>query len=204
MGFYGGWMLNDRPAALTDLAARSVDKTFEKAVKSVAENLFTDSAEAARAFILTLPSSATQETAVAQITGHITDVYLGSGDYLHLKADEVAKWLLTLPDNLSRGEIGPVIDDWARDDQPALDAWYSQMQPPMRDRLLADQCRAYSGNIPTTGLQAGLRISDPELRLNTFRQIFQDMVEERRQELVQAAELSAEEAGELRRILKHL
>lgn len=203
MGFYGGWMLSDRAAALTDLAARSADKTFEKAVKSVAENLFTDSTEAARAFILTLPSGATQEAAVEQITGHITGLYFG-GDYLHLKPDEVTKWLLTLPDNLSHKEIGSVIDQWARDDQPALDAWYNQMQPPMRDRLLAEQCRGYNRNIPTTGLQAGLRISDPELRRNTFRQIFKDMVEEGKHELLQEAQLSADEAGELKRILKHL
>jgi hypothetical protein len=203
MGFYGGWMLSDRAAALTDLAARSTDKTFEKAVKSVAEDLFKDSKDAARAFVLTLPSGATQEAVVEQIAGHITGIYFG-GDYLHLKPAEVAKWLLTLPDNLSHKEIGSVIDHWARDDQPAVDAWYNQMQPQMRDRLLAEQCLGYNGNIPTTGLQAGLRISDPELRQNTFRQIFKDLEETGKQELLQEAQLSAEEAGELRRILKQL
>lgn len=203
MGFYDGWVLSDRAAALTDLAARSTDKTFEKAVKSVAEDLFNESKEAVRAFILTLPSGATQEAVVEQITGHITGFYLG-GDYLHLKPDEVAKWLLTLPDNLSRKEIGSVVDHWARDDQTAVDAWYNQMQPPMRDRLLAEQCLGYNRNIPTTGLQAGLRISDPELRQDTFRQIFKDLEEEGKQQLLQEAQLSAEEAGELKRILKHL
>jgi hypothetical protein len=204
VGFYSGWMLIDRAAALTDLAARSADQTFEKAVKSVAEDLFKDSTEAARAFILTLPSGATQEAAVKQIAGHITGFYFG-GDYLHLKPDEVTKWLLTLPENLWHEEIGGVIDSWAgSDDKPAFDAWYNQMPPKMRDRLLADQCRAFNWNIPTTGLQAGLRISDPELRQNTFREIFKKMDEEGKEELLQKAELSSEEAGELRRILKHL
>lgn len=204
MGFYGGWMLSDRAAALTDLATRAADKTLQKAIEMVTENLFTDSSEAARAFILTLPSSAPQEAAVSQITAHITGIYLGAGDYLHLKPDEVAKWLLTLPDSLGHKEIGSVVDRWAGEDQAAVDAWYNQMQPQMRNRLLAEQCGAFNWNLPGPSFRAGLRISDPELRQNTFRQIFKDMVEEGKQGLLQKAELSAEEAGELRRILKHL
>lgn len=203
-GFYAGWMLRDRAAALEDLAARGADKTFEKAIKTVAENLFTDSTDSARAFILTLPSSAAQEAAVDQITGHFTKIYLGGGDYLHLKPDEVTKWLLTLPDNLWQEQVGYIIDRWAAEDRPAVDAWMNQMPPQTRDRLLAEQCLAFNWNLPASGFRAGLRIGDPELRESTFRKLFKDKVEEGKQELLEKAELSAEEAGELRRILKHL
>jgi hypothetical protein len=112
--------------------------------------------------------------------------------------------LLTLPDNLWHDQIGSVIDRWAGEDQPALDAWYNQMPPKGRDRLLAEQCRAFNWNLPKSSFKAGLRISDPELRQNTFRQIFKDMVEEGKQELLRKAELSGGEARELERILKHL
>jgi hypothetical protein len=202
--YYDGWRLSDPGAALSDLATHAGDKKFQNAIERVTENLFTDSAEAARVFILTLPDPATQEAAVSQVTGHITNIYLGGGDPLKLKADEVTKWLLTLPENLWQKEIGGVMDNWAREDQPAVDAWTSQMTPQMRDRLLAEQCAAFYGNIPETGLRAGLRISDPALREETFRKVFADRGEEGKEELLQSAGLSAEERGELKRILQRL
>lgn len=198
--YYEGWRLNDPEAALTDLATRAGDKTFEKAIERVTENLFTKSTEAARAFILTLPDAGAQEAAVSQVTGHITNVYLGGGDPLKLKPDEVTKWLLTLPENLWKKDIGSVIDRWAHEDQPALDAWYNQMTPQMRDRLLAEQCGAFN----STGLRAGLRISDPALRQHTFRRVFEDVEEDRKDALLQNTELSAEERGELKKILQRL
>ena len=202
--YYEGWRLNDPGAALTDLATHAGDKKFEKAIVRVTENLFTNSAEAARAFILTLPDAATQEAAVSEVAGHITNVYLGGGDPLKLKPDEVTKWLLTLPENLWQKEIGSVMDNWAREDQSAVDAWTSQMTPQMRDRLLAEQCLGFYPNVPETGLRAGLRISDPALRQDTFRKVFADRGEEGKEELLQRAQLSAEELGELEKVLQQL
>lgn len=202
--FYAGWMLKDQTAALEDLAARGGDKIFKKAIRRASENLFTDSPDAARSFILQLPTSAAQKAAIDQITLHITGVFLGSGDYLHLKPDEVAKWLFTLPDNLWHKEIGSVMERWADKDPSAVDAWLNQVPPPARNRLLAEQCLALNWNFPAPGLKAGLQIRDRELREETFREIFREMVEDGREEILQKAELSAEEAAEVRRILDKL
>jgi hypothetical protein len=202
--FYAGWMLKDRTAALEDLAPHGGEKIFKKAIQTVSENLFTDSPDAARSFVLMLPNSAAQKAAVDQITLHITGIFLGGGDYLHLKPDEVAKWLFTLPDDLWHKEIGSVIDRWADSDPSAVDAWLNQLPPQTKDRLLAEQCLAYNWNLPTAGLKAGLQIRDRELREKTFREIFKDKVEEGKEELLQKAELSGEEAAEIQRILKNL
>ncbi len=200
---YGGWIVSDRPAALTDLATHGEDKTFENALKTVSETLFTESADAARAFILTLPSGGAQKVAVDQVTGHITGFWFG-GDYLHLKADEVARWLYALPDQLWTDQIGHVINRWAREDTAAVDAWLNQMPPQTRDRLLAEYCLARDWNTPTAGLQAGLHISDPALRLATFRKGFKDLGEDVKQELLEKAALSPDEARELNQILSEL
>lgn len=200
--FYAGWMLKDRTAALEALAARGSDKVFKKAIQKATENLFTDSPDAARSFVLKLPTDAAQKAAVDQVTLHITGIFLGSGDYLHLKPDEVAKWLFTLPDNLWHKEIGSVIDRWADKDPSGVEAWLNQVPPQTKDRLLAEQCLAFNWNVPTAGLKAGLQIRDRELRENTLREIFKDKVEEGKEELLQKAELSSEEAAELQRILK--
>jgi hypothetical protein len=201
--FYSGWMLKDRTAALEELAARSGEKIFKKAIQTASENLFADSPEAARSFVLMLPTEAAQKTAVEQITWHITTVFLGSGDYLQLKPDDVAKWLFTLPDNLWQKEIGAIIDRWADTDRFGVDAWLSQLPPQTRDRLLAEQCLAFNWNLPTTGLKAGLQINDRELREKTLRRIFEDKDQEGKQEILQKAELSGEEAAEMQRILEN-
>lgn len=202
--FYSGWMLKDRTAALEELAARGGEKIFKKAIQMASENLFTDSPDAARTFVLMLPTTAAQKAAVDQVTLHITGVFLGSGDYLQLKPDDVAKWLFTLPDNLWQKEIGAIMDRWADTDPLGVDAWLSQLPPQSRDRLLAEQCLAFNWNLPTAGLKAGLRISDRELREKTLREIFEEKVEEGKEEILQKAELSGEEAAELHRILKKL
>lgn len=203
-GFYAGWMLNDRNAAVTDLAQRSGDKAFEKALKVVSENLFTESPDAARAFILMLPDDGAQKVAVEQVTAHITSIWLGSGDYLHLKSEDVAKWLFTLPENLWHEQIGSVMENWTREDNAAADAWLNGMPLQTRDQLLAEHCLAFNWNLPTAGLQAGLRISDPELRRNTLRQVFKEIAPDMIEDLLQKATLPVEEAREIRRVVKSL
>jgi hypothetical protein len=200
---YAGWILDDRTAALEDLASHASDKTFKRAVKTISEKLFTESPDDARAFVLTLPAGA-QAVAVDQVAGHITGLYFG-GDYLHLKPDEVTKWVLTLPEPLWHEHIGYLIDRWSDADARAVDAWLNGMSPGARDRLLAEHCRSSSNsNAPTAAFQSGLRISDPALRADTLNQVFNEMDVEARQELLQKLELSPEEARQLERILKRL
>ena len=201
--FYAGWILKERTAALEDLAAHGADKTFKKAIETVSETLFTDSPDGARSFVLMLPTIAAQKAAIEQIAGHVTGRYLGN-DYLHLETEDVAKWLFSLPDNLWHEEIGYIIDRWAGYDPSAVDTWLNQVPPQTKDRLLAEQCRAFNWNVPAAGLKAGLQIRDRELREETLRGIFEGKVKELQEELLRKAELSGEQAAELERILKKL
>jgi hypothetical protein len=200
--FYLGWLLKDRNSAVQDLAARATDKMFETAVKRVNEEVFSESPDAARNFVLALPPDR-QAAAVDQITGHITNFYVG-GDYLHLKADEVTKWLVTLPDSLWQ-QVGNVIDSWMSSDSSAVDAWLNGMSVQARDRLLAEHFRAshYSDD-PTAAFQSALSISDRTRREDVFREVFAKMDAEKRKELLEKPKLPPEQAAELRRILKRL
>ena len=201
--FYAGWVEHDRAAAFADLAARAGDETFLKAIETVAQNLFTESPDAARAFILALPAGAGRRAAAGQITGYFSRVYLGS-DPLKLKADEVSKWLLTLPDDVWHEEIGQVISRWRRDDGAAVEAWLAQTPFAVRDRVLASYCRAFDWDEPSTGFGAGFAISDPHLRRETFRRIFADMTEEAREALLEKIELSPAHAREITSVLERL
>ena len=199
---YLGWLLKDRSWALQDLAAHAADKKFEVAVKRVNEEVFTQSPEAARNFVLSLPPDR-QAAAVDQITGHFTNFYIG-GDYLHLKADEVTKWLVTLPDSLWQ-HVGNLIDSWMSSDSPAVHAWLNGMSVQARDRLLAEHFRAsHYNDDPTAAFQSALRISDRAQREDVFGEVLTKMDAEKRKELLEKPKLPPEQAAELRQILKRL
>lgn len=197
-GFYSGWLEHDRAAALSDLGTRVNDEAFNKALEVVSKDLFKDSEGEARAFILTLPPAA-QETAVGSIVGDITAVYLRGAP--ELQVDEVAKWLITLPEKLWHGQVGEILNRWPEQDQTGRDAWIDQLAPGTRDAVLADYCRAYRSHMPADNIRAGLRIRDSNLRRETFRDLFRDMEEEARQEFLADAQLSQGEMEELTAIL---
>jgi len=198
-GFYSGWLEHDRAAALDDLRTHLDDQTFNKALEVVSKDLFKESQEAARTFILTLLPAA-QETGVDAIVGDVTAIYMsGTPD---LQADEVAKWLITLPDNLWHQNLGTILNRWPEKDEAARDEWIDQLPPATRDEVLADYCREYSPYAPQNNIRAGLRIRDPKLRQETFRKIFGDMDQEARQDLLANAKLLPAEMKELTKILK--
>ena len=200
--FYLGWLLKDRSSALQDLAAKAADKKFEAAVKRINEEVFTQSPEAARNFVLALPPDQ-QAAAVDAITGHFTNIYIG-GDYLHLKPDEVTKWLVTLPDALW-GEVGVMIDKWTENDSGAVDTWLNGMSPQVKDRLLAEHFRAsVTNDDPTAAFQSVLRISNRAQREEILRQVLKKMDEEKRMELLQKVKLPPEQSAAVRQILKRL
>lgn len=199
---YLGWLLKDRSWAVQDLAARATDKVFEKAVTRVNEEVFTQSPDAARNFVQALPPDE-QAAAVDAITAHFKNIYIG-GDYLSLKADEVAKWLVTLPDSLWK-DVGYVINRWAGSDSGAVDAWLNGMSPQVKDRLLAEHFRvSVTNDDPTAGFQSALRISNRAQREETFREVLKKMDPEARKELLEKPKLPPEQAAELRQILRRL
>lgn len=200
-GFYSGWLENDRAAALNDLKTHLDDQTFNKALEVVSMDLFKDSQEELRAFILTLPPAA-QETGVHAIVGDVTAIYLGGGP--DLQADEVAKWLVTLPEKLWRQNLGGVMNRWPERDLQARQSWIDGLAPDMRDAVLVDYCQAYNSYIQGDHIRAGLQISDPHLRQETFRDIFTKLDEQPRQHFLTNAELSPAEKEELAKILKGL
>lgn len=196
-GLYSGWLEHDRLAAISDLTTHADDPTFKKALQRVSKDDFKNSPDAARTFILMLQPAA-QETAVDGIVGDVTAIYMsGAPD---LRADGVAKWLVTLPENLWRQSLGEVLNRWR--EPAAIDSWTAQLPADTRDTVLAAYCRAYNSYAPTDNLRAGLNIRDPKLRQETFRNIFSELDEEARDQLLTNAELLPAEKKELMRVLE--
>jgi hypothetical protein len=198
-GFYSGWLEQDRAAALNTLRTRANDETLSKALKVVSMDLFKDSPGGARDFILTLPPSA-QETAVSSVVGDVTAIYLsGTPD---LQASDVARWLITLPEDLWREAVGEVVNRWPDQDSAGRDAWIDQLPPDRHDAVLAAYCRAGNSYIQAQNIRMGLRIRDASLRQKTLRDLFGNMEEEAQKALWRNEQLTPMETKELAKILK--
>jgi hypothetical protein len=198
-GFYSGWVEYDRTTALNDLRARVDDEAYGNARDTVSKDLFKDSPDAARTFILTLPPAA-QKAAVGAIVGDVTAVYLsGTGD---LQTDEVAKWLITLPDELWRENLGEVMNRWNYRDRAGLDGWIDQLPPTTRDAVLADYCKASGAYLRVENIRAGLKILDQNLREETLRHVFNETEPKGHEQFLTDTELLPAEKEELARILK--
>jgi hypothetical protein len=198
-GFYSGWLEQDRLAALNELTTRVGDETFKKALNVVSKDLFKDSPASAREYILTLPPTS-QGTAVDAIVGDVTAVYLsGVPD---LQADDVAKWLITLPENLWREAVGEVVNRWPERDSAGRDAWIDQLPLNTHDAVLASYCRAGNSYIQAQNFRMGLRIRDSNLRQETLRDVFSNMEEEAQKALWRNEQLTPAETKELAKILK--
>jgi len=197
--FYSGWLEHDRAAALNDLRIRAGDTSFDKGLEHVSKDLFKLSQDEARTFILTL-SPAAQKTAVGSIYSDVTSVYLsGAPD---LQGDEVAKWLITLPENLWHETIGEVLNRWPEEHVVERNIWMDQLPPDKRDAVLADYCRAVNWYMPTDNIRAGLKIRDPNLRRQALHKAFEEMEGEQRRQALTDTGLSPDESRELAKILK--
>lgn len=200
-GFYSGWFEHDRAAALNALRMRANDETLSKALKAVSMALFKDSPAGAREYILTLPPSA-QETAVNAMVHDVTAIYLSGVP--ELQASDVAKWLLTLPENLWHEEVGEVVNRWPEQDGAGRDAWIDQLPLNTHDAVLAAYCRAGNSYIQAQNIRMGLKIRDSNLRQETLRDVFHNMEEEAQKALWRNEQLTPTERKELSKILKRL
>jgi hypothetical protein len=198
-GFYSGWLEQDPAAALNTLRARANDESLSKALKAVSMDLFKDSPAGAREFILTLPPSA-QETAVDALVHDVTAFYLSGVP--ELQADDVAKWLITLPENLWREAVGEVVNRWPEQDSAGRDAWIDQLPRDTHDAVLVAYCRAGNSYIQAQNIKMGLRIRDSALREETLRDVFSKMEEQAQQALWRNEQLTPIEMKELAKILE--
>jgi hypothetical protein len=197
--FYSGWLEQDRAAAINALRTSANDSTLSKARGVVTLDLFKDSPGSAREFVMTLPAEA-QESAVHSIVHDVTALYLSGAP--QLQASDVAKWLITLPEELWREAVGEVVNGWPEQDSEGRDAWIDQLPRDTHDAVLAAYCQAGNSYIQAHNLRMGLRIRDSILRQKTLREVFGEMDEQAQKALWGDEQLTPAERKELAKILQ--
>jgi hypothetical protein len=164
-GFIFGWFNKDKSAALDFAISNASNRAFHNTIDSLAMSLFLDeSEEDATKFIKRLPSEL-QEKAVESVVRYTTTgVILGKNPKNDRSAETMLKWVMTLPQEASRDEIGVLGDIWRRDDPAAFSAWFAQQSPQTKDRIVYVQCTSSSHENPGDVLEQAKNISDPGLR----------------------------------------
>jgi hypothetical protein len=203
-GFYGGWFEANPAAAVSHLAAHATDEKFDKAVRGAAQALFQESPDAARAFIISLPTALAKGAAGGALESQATGRFL-LRDPDPLEPSSAARWLYTLPEDVRDDQIGRVVAQWSARDPDGVNAWLREMPLPTRDRIAAEFCQAFDWRQPGRNLEAGLSISDPRLREEALRALLQQIGSKKSaRKMLQEANLPPPEAAKLQELIAEL
>lgn len=201
-GFVGGWLESDRTAAVSYLVEHAGDQKFGRAIERAALELFAESQDTARSFVLNLPAKA-KDAAINQIEAYATGRVFGSE--IEFPVEEVAKWIFAMPQDVWGDHIGHVVRSWSDKSPDAVEAWMNAMPINVRDQVAAKFCLAYDWEEPQRSIEAGLRITDRRLREQTFQGLVKQVgTLKRARELLQRVNLSSRDEAELNRIVNSL
>lgn len=199
-GFYSGWFDRDREAALNELVKYSSDEQFRAILDKVAVTAFKESPEAARAVVLRFPEADQQKAVVSSVLGPVNAIYLsGKQPY---SEESVAKWLVTLPEEIANDHLGYLVSRWNYQSPDAVSEWLRVVPTQLHDRVEAQFCMALDLAAPQENLKAGLAIVDRQLRMESLRAALQKFkTPESAREAAQKANLPPQQLAELEALI---
>ena len=163
-----GWAEHDRTKALAFAEAHAGEKKFGRAVTNLTWGLFLSSPDEARTFLFRLPSEARND-AIDEIATLTNGNILGGSESWRRPPEDIARWILTLPQDSWKGAIGTVLENWNKENAAELSAWLNQLPPDTRDPVVADYCSSENNRVhPDKAVSLALTIADPALRSQTL------------------------------------
>jgi hypothetical protein len=164
-----GWFQRDETSALAFTIAHAGEAKFQRATNSIAMGLLLRSPEEARTFLLRLPNEA-RNLAILEIgratTGEEFDASRGGTR----PAEDIARWMLTLPKESWRAGLGTVLDHWESQNAAGFSTWLDHLPPETHDEMVTAYC--FSGLIkePDRAIPLLLAMSDQTRRDQTLRE----------------------------------
>lgn len=213
-GLLGGWEGTDRAGAISYAIANANRPNFQEGIKSLGYTLLREAPDEARSMILRLPPESAQST-VDKIARTTTSIFLHVSEDYQKPPDVVARWMVTLPPDLWKEQIGAIVSDWDSNDADGLVEWLSNLGTSTRDFATADFCRNAA---PTNDWQdddrnrrrvkdvltLSLTIQNGTLRESSLRQFAQGLEEDDRKKvlgLIDELPLKLEDKRYLRRVV---
>jgi hypothetical protein len=171
--FLTSWGRVDRAAAIEYAIANQQRPNFEAATNELVYEFVLSAKEDATRLILLLPPEAAKAALknVADITNpHVIDSNVDHPPNYQRPPEEVARWMVTLPIELWRENIGRVAEGWLNEAPDSAKAWLAQLPPELRDVTVvsifgdAKEFQIASQLV----VEVGLTIGDPKLRSTTL------------------------------------
>jgi len=163
-GLMSGWLENDPESAMNYAVAHADDEKIGPALREMADQLYHESGDKARMFIMRLPSDTSRKQAVQAVVETATSIVLGGSRDWSRPPSEVANWLVTLPSAVWKEEVAEVLSSWARYDSAPVLTWVEQLPQASRAQVLAKYCPMGGQVQPERVYALAMNISDRELR----------------------------------------
>ncbi len=203
VGFVIGWYARDKASAVEYTVAHAGDGSFGGAVNWLADKIFHESPDEARAFLFRLPDEA-RKGAITEIVSITTGLVLGLPEDWRRQPEEVANWVLTLPRDSWGEAMSRLLGNWARPDSDGLVNWLNQLPADTRDQVVADYCSSTYLESREGAVPLALSIRDPVLRERSVRELMNHWLSDSREEAlltISESELSESEKKYLIKLL---
>lgn len=177
-----GWEDTDCPAAVQYVLANAPRPNFQDAINVLAYDFVRRAKDQATSLILLLPPEQAK-VALQHIADQTTHVILGVSEDYQRPPAEVARWMITLPPELSNDAIGDVAGEWFRRDAAGATSWLDQLQPSLRDATIASFCRTRNIDLAQEVITLGQSITDHKLRDSALGQFARNLRDTREQSI---------------------
>jgi hypothetical protein len=164
-----GWFQRDETSALAFTIAHAGEVKFQPATNSIARGLLLRSPEEARTFLLRLPNEA-RNLAILEIGRATTGAKFDASESSERPAEDIARWIITLPKESWRAGLGTVLDNWESQNAAGFSAWLDQLPPETHDEIVAAYCSSGVIKEPDRALPLLLAMSDQTRRDQTVRE----------------------------------
>jgi len=131
------------------------------------------------------------------IAAHATHRVIYSS--LDIPPDTVAKWLVTMPQEIWDDHLGYVVKAWRCKNPDEAEQWLNSMSVDVRDQVTAKFSVALDWDNPQENFEAAFSIHDRALREETLKKISSDN-REGINRLLKRAKLSPQQRVEFKRI----
>lgn len=174
----GGWADTDHAAAIDYAVANASRPNMDQAINELAYKFLRESPNDAKTLILLLPADQAK-AAMKAVSYETTSLILGVSEDYQRPPGVVARWMVNLPLELWKENIGRVVEEWLKRDADAAKVWLAQMRPEMRDAAIANLCRAASSESTERAIALGFTISDLNLRAKAMGDLARGLRETR-------------------------
>jgi hypothetical protein len=172
-GLIMAWFQRDEANASAYAVAHGGEGKFKQAINDIAFVLMLRSPDEARTFLLRLPNEA-KTIAIQEIGMNMTSEKFDASIGSMRPAEDIARWIITLPKESWRQGLGTVLDHWESQNAAGFSTWLQQLPPETRDEIVTAYCFSGTSKELDLAIPMLLAMTDLTRRDRTLREYLAD------------------------------